>query len=71
MAIILRTMAHRAGGRSGRMAASGLGSPNGSKLADLLKVATTAAPPTKPVKKKAAAKKAAKKAPKKAAARKK
>ena len=52
-------------------AASGLGSPNGSKLAELLKVTTTAAPPPKPVKKKAAPKKAAKKALKKATARKK
>jgi kumamolisin len=42
-------------------AASGLGSPNGSKLAELLKVTTVAAPPSKPVKKKAAAKKAKKK----------
>jgi kumamolisin len=41
-------------------AASGLGSPNGSKLAELLKVTTTAAPPpSKPVKKKAPPKKKA------------
>ncbi len=58
-------------------AASGLGSPNGSILAGLLKVTTAAAPPSgpakppKPVKKKAAPKKAAKSAKKKATARKK
>lgn len=58
-------------------AASGLGSPNGSILAGMLKVTTTAAPPsgpakpTKPVKKKAAMKKTAKKATKKATPRKK
>lgn len=58
-------------------AASGLGSPNGSILAGLLKVTTAAAPPsgpakpTKPVKKKAATKKTAKKATKKPTTRKK
>jgi kumamolisin len=52
-------------------AASGLGSPNGGKLVDLLKVTTAAAPPSKPVKKKAATNKATKRIQKKAAARKK